>query len=272
MPGTSGALPATAARTSPSRPATSPAKSPVMRTWINTVPGPISPVMAMSGCRTASLPVGHLTAMATGPGSLLGAGRGSTMRRGASRHITTAAGPRSATVGAGSRARAACLLLTLRPSSPGLAALVSPPPSAGSPSVRGNRTFRPIRSARTTSAASTVPTRSSTTPPSTATTRTARSTASNIETATRQMALPPFRRTTSPPAAEPLKTDAPCCHPSLATRKSSTTPTSRRGGKACSGSAGQGPPLHPRAPSIGRSSPALRLRKRPCRSAASRSS
>ena len=74
-------------------------------------PRPLRPLGAATRLRPAldadhrGRPAGRRTATATGPGCGPGAGPGSTMRRGASRRSTTAAGSTSADAGAGRRAR-----------------------------------------------------------------------------------------------------------------------------------------------------------------------
>jgi hypothetical protein len=81
------------------------ATSSAMKTWTATARGARSRNTAMCGRPHASLPAGLHTAMGVTPIFPAGAGRGSTMRRGALLRFTTATGSPSAVAGAGCRAR-----------------------------------------------------------------------------------------------------------------------------------------------------------------------
>ena len=102
--------------------------------------GPTIPTMARSGRRTRCPPTGSRTVPARGPTRSPMAGPGSTNSRGASRPITTAAGPTATIAGCGCRRNAAsvpCMRPRWSPSwaarnSPSRSAIPAPSPWAGS--------------------------------------------------------------------------------------------------------------------------------------------
>ncbi|MNT36218.1 hypothetical protein D3C72_1722870 [compost metagenome] len=125
--------------------------------------GSRTPATARCGSRARCRPAGRRTAPGTGPGWRRGAGPGSMTRRGASPRRTMAAGPISATAGAGCPARSACARAMRRPWSALSAAarppsgLVAAPALPGTRSGRATSTVRAIEPARTMCRGSTTP-------------------------------------------------------------------------------------------------------------------
>src|ERR1700722_18680835 len=89
----------------PSRSVTFRRTCPAHKTSTTTAPGVRTATTVLSGTRRKSHRIGPPTATAIGVMSDRGAGRGSTMRRGALLHFTMDAGDSSATAGAGTPAR-----------------------------------------------------------------------------------------------------------------------------------------------------------------------
>ena len=111
-----------------------------------TVRGATSLVTVRSGIRRRCRPTGRPIATVIGVGSSRGAGRGSTTSLGGSRRSITAAGPISATAGAGLQARSSPVRSMRRPLSPSSAASIGACRCRGVTSRNRLVSARPARS------------------------------------------------------------------------------------------------------------------------------